>query len=93
MRRSDVHYYDISAPRFAERTIWNLGACVPDVPTVSEFVPCYEASAWLGFGAPKDTPASIIDMLNSEVNAGLADPLIKARLAGLRRHGASRLSG
>jgi tripartite-type tricarboxylate transporter receptor subunit TctC len=66
---------------------------LPDVPTVSEFVPCYEASAWLGFGAPKDTPASIIDMLNSEVNAGLADPLIKARLAGLRRHGASRLSG
>src|SRR5262252_9615876 len=47
---------------------------LPEVPVMGDFVPGYEASAWLGFGAPKNTPAAIIDMLNSEVNAGLADP-------------------
>src|SRR5499427_3103556 len=56
---------------------------LPEVPVMGDFVPGYEASAWLGFGAPKDTPAAIIDMLNSEVNAGLADPTIKARFADL----------
>ena len=56
---------------------------LPDVPTVGEFVPGYEASAWFGIGAPKNTPAEIIDKLNKEINAGLADPKIKARLADL----------
>ncbi len=56
---------------------------VPDVPTVGEFVPGYEASVWYGIGAPKGTPVEIIDMLNKEINAGLADPKIKARLADL----------
>src|SRR5262252_2919966 len=56
---------------------------LPEIPVMDDFVPGYEASAWLGFGVPKDTPAAIIDMLNSEVNAGLADPKIKARLADL----------
>jgi tripartite-type tricarboxylate transporter receptor subunit TctC len=63
---------------------------LPEVPVMGDFVPGYEASAWLGFGAPKDTPAAIIDMLNSEVNAGLADPMIKARFADL---GATMLPG
>ena len=54
---------------------------LPDIPTVGEFVPGYEASAWFGVGAPKNTPAEIIDKLNKEINAGLADPKIKARLA------------
>ena len=54
---------------------------LPDVPTVGEFVPGYEASAWYGIGAPKGTPADIVDKLNTETNAGLADPRIKARLA------------
>jgi tripartite-type tricarboxylate transporter receptor subunit TctC len=58
-------------------------AVLPEVPVMGDFVPGYEASAWLGFGVPKNTPAAIIDMLNSEVNAGLADPKIKARLADL----------
>src|SRR5262249_53050870 len=49
-----------------------------DVPTVSEFVPGYEATAWWGVGAPKNTPADIIDKLNREINAGLADPKIRA---------------
>jgi tripartite-type tricarboxylate transporter receptor subunit TctC len=53
----------------------------PDVPTVGEFVPGYEASAWYGIGAPKGTPADIVDKLNNETNAALADPKIKARLA------------
>jgi tripartite-type tricarboxylate transporter receptor subunit TctC len=50
---------------------------------VSETVPGFETSAFAGIGVPKDTPASIIDKLNSEVNAGLADPTIKARIAEL----------
>jgi tripartite-type tricarboxylate transporter receptor subunit TctC len=54
---------------------------LPDIPTVGEFVPGYEASIWWGVGAPKDTPAGIIAKLNQEINAGLADPKIKARLA------------
>ena len=54
---------------------------LPDVPTVGEFVPGYEASAWYGLGAPKGTPAGIVDRLNRETNAALADPTIKARLA------------
>jgi tripartite-type tricarboxylate transporter receptor subunit TctC len=56
---------------------------LPDIPTVGEFVPGYEASSIFGFGAPKDTPAEIVDKLNKEINAGLADPKIKARLADL----------
>jgi tripartite-type tricarboxylate transporter receptor subunit TctC len=56
---------------------------LPDVATVGEFVPGYEASAWYGIGAPKNTPAEIVAKLNTEVNAALADPKIKARLADL----------
>jgi tripartite-type tricarboxylate transporter receptor subunit TctC len=52
-----------------------------EVPTVGEFVPGYEASAWYGIGAPKGTPAEIVETLNKETNAALADPMIKARLA------------
>jgi tripartite-type tricarboxylate transporter receptor subunit TctC len=54
---------------------------LPDVPTVGEFVPGYEASNWYGVGAPKATPAETVDKLNKEINAGLADPKLKARLA------------
>jgi tripartite-type tricarboxylate transporter receptor subunit TctC len=56
---------------------------LPDIPTVSDFVPGYEVSAWYGIGAPKNTPAEIVDRLNREINAGLADPMLKARLANL----------
>jgi tripartite-type tricarboxylate transporter receptor subunit TctC len=56
---------------------------LPDVPTVGEIVPGYEASTWQGLGAPKDTPAEIVDRLNREINAGLADPKVKARFADL----------
>jgi tripartite-type tricarboxylate transporter receptor subunit TctC len=56
---------------------------LPDIPAVAEFLPGYEASAFFGIGAPKGTPAEIIDRLNKEINAGLADPRLKARLADL----------
>src|SRR5215212_840419 len=56
---------------------------LPEIPTVGEFVPGYEASGWQGIGAPKNTSAEIVSNLNQEINAGLSDPMIKARLAGL----------
>jgi len=56
---------------------------LPDIPTVGEFVPGYEARSWYGIGAPRNTPAEIIDTLNKEINAALADPKMKARLADL----------
>jgi tripartite-type tricarboxylate transporter receptor subunit TctC len=56
---------------------------LPDIPTVSDFVPGYEASAFWGVGGPRNTPAEIIDKLNNEINAALADPQLKARFADL----------
>jgi tripartite-type tricarboxylate transporter receptor subunit TctC len=56
---------------------------LPDIPTVSEFVPGFEASAWGGVGAPKNTPIDIIDKLNKEINAGVADPKLKSRFSEL----------
>jgi tripartite-type tricarboxylate transporter receptor subunit TctC len=63
---------------------------LPDIPTVGDFVPGYEASSWWGIGTPKNTPANIVEKLNSEINAALADPKMKARLADL---GGTVLSG
>jgi tripartite-type tricarboxylate transporter receptor subunit TctC len=56
---------------------------LPDIPTVGDFVPGYEASSWQGVGAPENTPAEIIDKLNREINSVVADPEMKARLADL----------
>jgi tripartite-type tricarboxylate transporter receptor subunit TctC len=56
---------------------------LPDLPTVGDFVPGYETNAWAGVGAPKNTPAEIIDRLNKEINASLADPKIKTRVADM----------
>jgi tripartite-type tricarboxylate transporter receptor subunit TctC len=56
---------------------------LPEVPTVSEFVPGYQAAAFQGIGAPKNTPAEIINKLNMEINRLLGDPKVKARLADL----------
>jgi tripartite-type tricarboxylate transporter receptor subunit TctC len=56
---------------------------LPDLPTVGEFLPGYEVSSWLGIGVPKRTPAELIDSLNRQVNAAIADPRIKARIAEL----------
>jgi len=65
-------------------------AVLPELPTVADFVPGYESSAWYGLGVPKGTPAEIIEKLSKEVNAILADPKAKARLTDL---GASLLPG
>jgi tripartite-type tricarboxylate transporter receptor subunit TctC len=56
---------------------------LPDIPSLHEFVPGYEASTWFGVGAPRNTPIEVVDKLNREINAGLADPKIKARLVDL----------
>jgi tripartite-type tricarboxylate transporter receptor subunit TctC len=63
---------------------------LPNIPTLGDFVPRLEAGDWFGLCAPKNTPAEIIDRLNREVNAGLADPQLKARLVDL---GAMMLTG
>jgi tripartite-type tricarboxylate transporter receptor subunit TctC len=63
---------------------------LPDVPTVGEFVPGYEASSVWGLGAPRNTPAEIVDKLNKTINGALADPKVKARFADL---GGTVLSG
>jgi tripartite-type tricarboxylate transporter receptor subunit TctC len=63
---------------------------LPDVPTMSDFVPGFETSTWFGIGVPRNTPAAIIDRLNNEINAALADPKLKARFSDL---GATALSG
>jgi tripartite-type tricarboxylate transporter receptor subunit TctC len=63
---------------------------LPDVPTAAEFMPGLEASFWAGLGAPRNTPAAIVDRINREVNAALADPAIKARLEA---HGAEGMPG
>jgi tripartite-type tricarboxylate transporter receptor subunit TctC len=64
-------------------TIERLLDALPDIPAVAEFVPGYEASGWFGVGAPRNTPVEIIDKLNKEIDAGVADPKMKARLADL----------
>jgi tripartite-type tricarboxylate transporter receptor subunit TctC len=56
---------------------------LPDVPTMAEVLPGYEASQWIGVGAPKDTPAAVINKLNAEINAALADPAMKAKVTAL----------
>jgi tripartite-type tricarboxylate transporter receptor subunit TctC len=56
---------------------------LPEIPTLSESVPGYEASLWFGIVAPKNTPVAIVEKLNAEINAGLADPRIRARFTGL----------
>jgi tripartite-type tricarboxylate transporter receptor subunit TctC len=56
---------------------------LPDVPAIAEFLPGYEANGWQGIGAPRDTPVQILDLLNKEINAALADPKINTRLVDL----------
>jgi tripartite-type tricarboxylate transporter receptor subunit TctC len=64
-------------------TTANRSDILPDLPTIGEFLPGFEASAWDGFGAPKATPATIIDKLSNNITAGLADPQLKARIKEL----------
>jgi len=62
-------------------TTTSRSEALPGLPTVAEFIPGYEVSGWYGVGTPKSTPAEIVERLNKEVNAGLADPGMKAKLA------------
>jgi tripartite-type tricarboxylate transporter receptor subunit TctC len=80
---SSVAYIKAGRLRALAVTSAKRSETLPDLPTVGEFVPGYETSLWLGLGAPKGTPAEIIDTLNQETNAALTDPKIKARLADL----------
>jgi tripartite-type tricarboxylate transporter receptor subunit TctC len=80
---STIGYIKAEKLRALAVTSAEPSAALPDVPTVGAFVPGYEATAWFGLGAPKDTPAAVIRTLNDAVNAGLADPTIKQRLTDL----------
>ena len=80
---ASIEYIRAGKLRALAVTTATRSEALPDIPTVGEFVPGYEASAWYGIGAPKNTPAEIVDKLNKEINAGLADPKMKARLADL----------
>jgi tripartite-type tricarboxylate transporter receptor subunit TctC len=80
---SSIEHIKAGKVRALAVTSANRSAALPDVPAMGEFVPGYEATAWFGLGAPKNTPTEIINRLNGEANAGLADPKIKARLADL----------
>jgi tripartite-type tricarboxylate transporter receptor subunit TctC len=80
---SSLEYVRTSKLRALAVTIERRLDELPDIPAVAEFVPGYEASGWFGVGAPRDTPVEIIDKLNKEINAGVADPKMKARLADL----------
>ena len=80
---SSLEYVRTGKLRALGVTIERRLDALPEIPTVAEFVPGYEASNWYGVGAPKATPAEIIDKLNKEISAGLADPNMKARLADL----------
>jgi tripartite-type tricarboxylate transporter receptor subunit TctC len=80
---SSIEYVRAGKLRALAVTSATRWAALPDIPTVGEFVPGYEAIGWFGLGSPKNTPAEIIDTLNREINAGLADPTMKARIADL----------
>ena len=85
-----LEYIDTGKLRLLAVTTAMPSDALPNIPTVGEFVPGYEASAWYGVGAPMNTPTEIIDKLNSEINAALGDPQIKTRLAHL---GGTALAG
>jgi tripartite-type tricarboxylate transporter receptor subunit TctC len=87
---SSIEYIRAGRLRALAVTTATRSPVLPDVPTVAEFVPGYESSFWTGVGAPKNTPAEIVDRLNKKINAALADPKMKARLAEL---GATVLTG
>jgi tripartite-type tricarboxylate transporter receptor subunit TctC len=87
---SAIEYIRSGKLRALAVTAGNRQDVLPDTPTVAEFVPGYEASAFVGIGAPRNTPTEIIDKLNTEINAGLRDPKIRARLADV---GSAPLTG
>jgi tripartite-type tricarboxylate transporter receptor subunit TctC len=87
---SSIEYIRAGKLRALAVTTATRSDALPDLPTVGDFLPGYEASEWYGIGTPHSTPLEIIDKLNREINAGLADPKMKARLAEL---GATAFAG
>src|SRR5262249_13917951 len=83
LRSSSIEYIKDGRLRALSLTTATRSEALPDIPTVGEFVPGYEATAWYGIGAPRATPAEIVDRLNKEINAALADPRMKARIVDL----------
>ena len=80
---STIEYVRAGTLRALAVTSATRSEALPDLPTIAEFVPGYEASAWFGAGAPRNTPPEIIDKLNKDINDCLADPKLKARIADL----------
>jgi tripartite-type tricarboxylate transporter receptor subunit TctC len=80
---ASIEYIRAGKLRALAVTTATRSEALPSIPTVGDFVPGYEATGWYGVGAPKNTPAQIIDKLNNEINAALADPHVKARLGDL----------
>jgi len=80
---SSIGHIRSGALRALAVTTTTRSEALPELPTVGDFLPGYEASAWYGIAAPKNTPSEIIEKLNKEINAGLADPGVKARLTEL----------
>ena len=80
---SSIEYIRAGRLRALAVTTATRSQALPGAPTVGEFVPSYEVSTWYGVGAPMGTPAEVIDKINKEINAGLADPKLKERLADL----------
>jgi tripartite-type tricarboxylate transporter receptor subunit TctC len=78
-----IGYIRASRLRALAVTTATRSDALPDIPTVGEFLPGYEASGWFGIGAPKSTSSEVVDQLNKQINEGLADPKMKARLADL----------
>jgi len=87
---ASIEYIRASRLRALAVTTAMRSEALPDIPTIGDFVPGFEASQWVGLHAPKNTPSEIIGKLNAEINAGLADPKLRARFADL---GGSVLAG
>jgi tripartite-type tricarboxylate transporter receptor subunit TctC len=80
---SSIGYIKAGSLRALGMTTTARSEALPDVPVIADVVAGYEASAWIGIGAPRNTPSEIVDQLNKAINTGLADPGMKARFAEL----------
>jgi tripartite-type tricarboxylate transporter receptor subunit TctC len=80
---SSIPYIRSGGLRALAVTTATRSQVLPEIPTVDDFVPRYEANPWLGFGTPKNTPSAVVDRLNREINLAIAEPAIKARLVEL----------
>src|SRR5262249_27773800 len=80
---ASIGYIKAGRLRALSLTTATRSEALPDIPTVAEFLPGFEASLWYGIAGPRNTPVEVIDKLNKEINAALADPRMKARIVDL----------